>query len=186
MIDLPETQIDRIIDGVITREGGYVKDPADGGGETCFGITLATARAFGYPGAMKDLPRSLAQAIYRRRYVLDPAFDKVLAIEPSVAAKLVDAGVNLSPARAATFLQRALNAMNDGGTHYAVLRADGNVGSVTLDALRAFIRWRGPMGITALLKAVNSLQGAYYVGLAESNPSQSRFVFGWLTNRVEI
>lgn len=184
MIDLPETRIERILDQVLRDEGGYVNDPADRGGETNYGITLTAARAAGYTGTMKDLPKSVALAIYRRDYVTQPGFDKVVAIEPSVGEKLVNAGVNLSPTRAGTFLQRALNALNDTGTRYAVLKVDGNVGPVTLDALRALSRWRGPMGITALLTTINSLQGAYYVGLTEATPSQRRFFFGWITNRV--
>ena len=33
------------INELIEREGGYVNDPKDSGGETKFGITVATARA---------------------------------------------------------------------------------------------------------------------------------------------
>ena len=39
-------------------EGGYVNDPDDKGGETCHGVTLTTAREYGYKGKMKDLTRA--------------------------------------------------------------------------------------------------------------------------------
>ena len=39
--------LDNLVDGVIDREGGYVDNPADKGGATCFGITEAVARANG-------------------------------------------------------------------------------------------------------------------------------------------
>ena len=55
--------IAEVIDGVIRREGGYVNDPRDAGGETCWGITVAVARANGWTGPMKDLPRETAAAI---------------------------------------------------------------------------------------------------------------------------
>ena len=55
-----------LIDALIEREGGYVNHPADRGGPTCFGITEAVARAHGYRGAMRQLPRDEAVAIYRR------------------------------------------------------------------------------------------------------------------------
>lgn len=55
-----------LIYGVIDREGGFVDNPADKGGPTCFGITEAVARANGYSGAMRQLPRSVAETIYRR------------------------------------------------------------------------------------------------------------------------
>ena len=33
--------VDRLIEGVLEREGGFVDHPADRGGPTCFGITEA-------------------------------------------------------------------------------------------------------------------------------------------------
>ena len=54
------------IDEVIAREGGYGHHPADRGGPTNFGITQAVARANGYAGDMRKLPRTLAETIYRR------------------------------------------------------------------------------------------------------------------------
>ena len=69
--------VDRLIDALIEREGGYVDHPADKGGPTCFGITEAVARAHGYRGAMRQLPREEAAAIYRRLYWLRPRFDEV-------------------------------------------------------------------------------------------------------------
>src|SRR3546814_1781938 len=68
---------DALIDAVIDREGRYVNHPADRGGATCWGITEAVARAEGYAGAMRDLPRADAASIYRRLYWLRPGFDQV-------------------------------------------------------------------------------------------------------------
>ena len=55
--------VDALIDGLIEREGGYVSHPADTGGPTCFGITEAVARAHGYAGSMRQLPREEAERI---------------------------------------------------------------------------------------------------------------------------
>ncbi|HEX5258441.1 MAG TPA: glycosyl hydrolase 108 family protein, partial [Sphingomicrobium sp.] len=52
--------VDTLIDGLIDREGGYADNPADKGGPTCFGITQAVARANGYCGPMRQLPREEA------------------------------------------------------------------------------------------------------------------------------
>lgn len=187
MIELPEQQVERILDAEIQREGGdkYTNNPADRGGPTRFGVTEREARAFGYAGDMRQLPLEVAKAIYRKRFVSDPGFDQVMAIDPSVGAKLIGIGINMGPGTAAKFLQRWLNGFNVDGTHYAQLTADGNAGPVTLDALRAFIRWRGPMGVTALLTGLKSSQGDRYLDLAEANPSQRQFLFGWVSNRVE-
>lgn len=185
---LPEAKIDSLIDDVIAREGGdkYTNNPADRGHGTRFGITEATARAFGYTGAMETLPHGTAKAIYRQKFVTSPRFDKVLAIEPSVGAELVDTGINMGPGTAARFLQRWLNGFNVDGSRYPLLLVDGNVGAITLDALRAFVRWRGPMGVTTLLRGLNASQAAHYLELTESEPTQRRFLFGWITNRVEM
>ena len=113
-----EYDIGQLVDALIDREGGYVNHPADRGGVTNFGITEAVARAHGYGGAMRDLPRREAVAIYRRLYWLRPCFDQVALRTARLAAELFDTGANMGPAVAATFLQRALTALNRSGRDY--------------------------------------------------------------------
>ncbi|HMP47003.1 MAG TPA: glycosyl hydrolase 108 family protein, partial [Sphingopyxis sp.] len=86
---------DALIDAVIDREDGYVNHPADRGGPTCWGITEAVARAEGYAGPMRNLPRAEAAAIYRRLYWLRPGFDQVAKRAAAIAAELFDTGVNM-------------------------------------------------------------------------------------------
>jgi lysozyme family protein len=94
--------IDALIDELIHREGGFVNHPDAKGGLTCFGITEAVARAHGYAGAMRSLPRHEAAAIYRRLYWLRPRFDQVAKRSERIAAELFDTGVNMGPAVATT------------------------------------------------------------------------------------
>ena len=188
MMTFPEQRIDQVITDVMKAEGWdtYTNDPTDAGKETRWGITLASARALGYAGPIKDLPEAVARAIYRKRYVDEPRFADVFAIEPNVGAELIDTGVNMGTAVASTFLQRWLNGFNDTGSRYGDLHVDGRIGAVTLDALRAFLRWRGPQGITALLRGLNGVQAARYLDITESNPSQRKYLLGWVLNRVEM
>ncbi|WP_279609891.1 glycoside hydrolase family 108 protein, partial [Burkholderia gladioli] len=109
---------DDLINGVIAREGGYVNNPADRGGETNFGITAATARAFGYQGSMQAMTQAMAAQIYKQRYWTAPKLDQVGAIDSSLAAKLLDIGVNMGPATGVKFMQRALNVLNQQATTY--------------------------------------------------------------------
>jgi lysozyme family protein len=177
--------VDELIDELIEREGGYVSHPADKGGPTRFGITEAVARAHGYGGAMAELPRDEAVAIYRRLYWLRPRFDHVAERAPRVAAELFDTGANMGPAVAATFLQRALTALNRGGKDYPDLTPDGRVGPVTIAALDAFLAARGAKGgETVLLRALEALQGERYLRLAEKRPANEAFLYGWLANRI--
>ena len=177
--------VDRLIDAVIDREGGYVNHSADRGGPTCFGITESVARAHGYAGAMKQLPREEAAAIYKRLYWLRPRFEEIDARSPAIAAEIFDTGVNMGPAVAATFLQRALTALNRNGSDFADLTPDGRIGPATLAALDAFLAVRGrENGETVLLRALEALQGERYLRLAERRPANEAFLYGWLANRI--
>jgi lysozyme family protein len=176
--------VKNMIDGVIAVEGGYVHDLADSGGETCWGITSKVARAAGYNAEMKNLPRETAFDIYYKQYVVAPGFDLVIPISEAIAEELVDTGVNMGPMVGAKFLQRALNALNDGGTKYLDLVVDGGIGKASLSALAAFLKQRGTLGEEVILKAMNGLQCARYIEIAEAIPKNERFVFGWLANRV--
>ena len=176
--------VDAMIDALIEREGGYVANPADKGGPTCFGITQAVARANGYVGSMRQLPRTEAEAIYRRLYWLRPGFDRVAERSRAVAAELFDTGVNMGPAVAVTFLQRALTALNRNGQDYPDLVPDGRVGPQTLAALDSFLDLRGASGETVLLRALEVLQGERYLRLAERRPANEAFLYGWLANRI--
>jgi lysozyme family protein len=176
--------IDTLIDELIDREGHYTDHPADRGGPTHYGITQAVARANGWNGSMRHLPRAVAAAIYRKLYWAAPGFDQVGRSAPAIAAELFDTGVNMGPKVAATFLQRALNALNRGARDYADIAVDGRVGPATLAALRGFLKERGPAGEAVLLKALEALQGERYLRLAESRPANEAFLYGWLANRI--
>ena len=177
--------IDALIDGLIEREGGYANHPADRGGPTRFGITQAVARAHGFAGPMQFLPREEAAGIYRRLYWLRPKFDQIAARAPRLAAELFDTGVNMGPAVAATFLQRALTALNRNGKDFADLVPDGRIGPRTLGALDAYFDARGKRGgETVLLRALEALQGERYLRLAERRPANEAFLYGWLANRI--
>ncbi|UIJ45065.1 hypothetical protein LZK98_18775 [Sphingomonas cannabina] len=176
--------IDQLIDDVIAREGGYSDHPADRGGPTRWGITQATARQHGYAGDMRSFPREQAAAIYRRTYWTQPGYDRVADHAERVAAELFDTGVNMGPAIATRFLQRALNALNRNGSDYPDIAVDGQIGPRTLTALAGFIDTRGAAGEAVLLKAIEALQGEYYISLAERRPANEAFLYGWLANRI--
>ena len=177
--------VDELIDNLIEREGGFSDHPADAGGPTCFGITEAVARAHGYDGPMRRLPRSEAARIYKRLYWLRPRFDEVAKRSPRVAAELFDTGANMGPAVAATFLQRALTALNRNGADYPDIVPDGRIGAQTLAALDAFLASRGEArGEAVLLRALEALQGERYLRLAERRPANEAFLYGWLANRM--
>lgn len=174
---------DKVINEILNVEGGYVNDPGDSGGETNFGITVAVARAAGYTGSMRDLPRATAFDIYAELYWDKVRADDILAISPAVCEEVVDTGVNMGTGRAGKFLQRSLNVLNSRGKMYEDLVVDGGIGPATIRALRAYCDHRDE---ETLVKALNCLQGAKYIELAERREKDERFVYGWLKNRVRL
>jgi len=173
----------KIIDHIIHIEGGYVDNPDDSGGKTKYGITGAVAVAWGYTGDIKDLPRKAAFDIYADRYWKSLKGDEIENLSSSIVDEIVDTGVNMGVARAGKFLQRALNVFNNRGTLYPDLEADGIVGSKTVEALRLYLNVRNE---NVLLKALNSLQGAFYITLSERREKDETFIYGWFKNRVRI
>ena len=173
-----------LLDDLLDREGGFVDHRDDRGGPTNFGITQSVARAAGWAGTMQAMPREFALAIYRRRYWSVPRFDAVAAFSPDVAAELFDTGVNMGPGVAAGFLQRSLNALNRRGHDWPDVVVDRAIGPASIDALRRLLAVRGKAGETVLLKALNALQGARYIELAEGRQANESFVFGWFSSRV--
>ena len=176
--------IQSIIDGVIALEGGFVDHHSDPGGATKFGITERVARANGYRGAMRDLPRSTAFAIYHTRYVVGPNFDDVAAVDAKVAEELIDTGVNAGPERAATWFQEALNSLNERGKAYPAIGEDGDIGPATIRAFLAFTARRGKAATLIMLRALDAKQGAHYLALAKEDSKFEDFLNGWLLHRL--
>jgi lysozyme family protein len=176
------TAFEDALQALMRREGDYVNDPADRGGETRFGITRATALRHGYGGPMRDLPLETATAIYRDGYWAANRLEEVAAICPPLAARLFDIGVNLGVATAARFLQRALNLLNRGQRLFADLAVDGAIGPGTLEALSRLT----PEDHATLVRVVVAYQGRRYLEIAENDPTQERFMRGWIARLEPI
>ena len=176
--------VDKLLDALLDREGGFTNNSADRGGPTNFGITEHVARAYGYTGNMQDLPRDFAKSIYIKQYWNNPGFAQVGTYYPAVAAELFDTGVNMGPQTASKFLQRALNVLNRGSVDYPDINVDGDIGKMTLYSLEQYKAKRGALGETVLVKLLTVFQGMRYVEIAETNRSQEAFMFGWIANRI--
>ncbi len=177
---------DSAFDELLGIEGDYSDDPADSGGATRYGITEAVARRHGYTGAMRLLPLAVAKDIYRADYWDSQQLDAIATLSRPIAEEIFDTGVNCGIARAGEYLQAALNIFNRQGQDYPDLDVDGRIGNKTVEALGAFLALRKAAGETALLRALNCQQGAFYIELAERREKDERFVFGWFLQRVRI
>lgn len=179
----------------ITRahEGGYANNPNDRGGETYKGIARkifpqwsgwnhidqikkkagSSATAIDKEAEKDATLQSVVHAFYKAEFWNRLNLDSVN--NQAIANELFDTGVNMGVGVAGLFLQRVLNVCNRGGKEYNDLPLTGNVGQLTLNALNHHKRQ------SEILKALNCLQGAKYIGICEANPSQEVFMSGWLS-----
>lgn len=179
--------IESMIEATIGKEGRYSNHPADKGGPTMWGITERTARRNGYGGVMRLMPREMAVSIYRAEFLVKPGFAAVATLDEKVAEELFDTGVNMGPDVPTRWFQEWLNALNDGGKHYADIVEDGDIGPATLQAFRALQSVRGKAGAQrVMLLGLNCSQGERYKTLARSRAANEAFVFGWLAGRVGL
>lgn len=178
------TPFDRALQHTLGIEGGFSDDAADSGGATRWGITEVVAREFGYKGEMSALPLEFAKGVYRQKYWDLLHLDLVAALSEQVASELFDTAVNTGVSFAAKSIQRILNVMNREASDYQDIEVDGLIGPSTLRSLRLFLALRGIAGSRVLFSALNSLQGAFYIELAERRSKDEKFVYGWFNQRV--
>jgi lysozyme family protein len=122
---------------VLKSEGGWSDNPADPGGATMKGVTLANFRRYVKADATKADLRGISgaqvAAIYRRFY-----WDAVLGAElpDGVDYAMFDFAVNSGPGRAAKYLQAAVGVAQDGRIGPATLAAaKAKPAGVIIDAL---------------------------------------------------
>ncbi len=112
---------DQIFDRCMGHEGGYVNHPKDPGGETNWGVTIGTARANGYIGAMRSMTRLQAKEIYRKAFWQRAKCDQY---HSALGFQMFDAAVNHGIGNAVRILQRAVDVADD-----------GVIGKITLEAI---------------------------------------------------
>lgn len=170
-------------------EGGYANDPDDRGGETFRGISRRNWPAWGgwrlidgcRAGGLKSrrsIDDFFAQNAEMEALVAGFYADNFWrpfehpALPPRVAAKLFDAAVNLGAGRAVSLWQKTLNSLG------ANLTVDGQSGPQTLAASQKILA--RPEAEAAFLSRFAERQGDFYRAIAAKNPSQSKFLKGWL------
>lgn len=136
------SSFDDAFDALIGNEGGYSNNSKDPGGETMWGVTARVARAYGYIGPMRDLPRDTAKAIAKKLY-WDPL--RLDELDSRVAFQIFDA--NYNGGHPVIWMQGAAGAKVDG------LMGPQTVAAVqATDPLRFMMRW-------------NSLRLTYFTSL---------------------
>lgn len=160
---------------VLAREGGYVNDPTDKGGETNFGISdkrdgvadgLTDINGDGKPDTrIKDLTKEQAGQIYYRDYWY-PAY--CTEWPDGISLFMFDAAVQHGAKKAIQLLQEAVG-----------VSADGIVGPKTTKAvISADTEW--------LLNRCFLRRSRYYASIIKSNASQGKYLNGWFNRLDEL
>ena len=172
---------------LLDLEGGFVDDPVDRGGATNMGITIATwqqysQELFGIPGTVETLRNITEEQVYEitlagywRRFWCDRINHCPLAIQ------YLDTCFN---GGGVIVLQRAINVVADaqGKPHWRT-GEDGNIGPGTLLAANRIIECGHG---AALYIAYRERRIARYHAIVASDPSQNRFLRGWLNRANEF
>lgn len=168
---------------IISREGGFVNDPADPGGATNHGVTLGTLKALARDvtgdgrvgvGDVRALTCDDAVEIFLSQYFDRPGLSRLPeALQPAVFDMYVNAGM-----MAVKLLQRVLRTAGHG------LRDDGTIGPATLTAARA----EAAKGVQALVDRYGVARREFYYGLADARPASRKYACrrdggkgGWIT-----
>lgn len=138
---MARSRFDICLDEALRHEGGYVDHPSDPGGATNMGITHKTLARWRHvspwwqldKAEVKALSRAEAAKIYRASYW---ERSKAGSLPPGIDLLVFDYAVNSGPDRAIRTLQAELGVV-----------ADGQVGPLTLEALKTRIARSGSAGL---------------------------------------
>jgi lysozyme family protein len=159
------SRFDACMPFIFKAEGGYADNPADPGGPTNFGITLATLRAYQSDPNLtaddiKKLTPAVAKEIYRTAY-----WNRMQcgSLPAGLDLEVFDFGVNSGPAESVKTLQRLVG-----------VTQDGSVGPITLAAVAQF-------NVGDLIGRFAQARLAFYQGL-----NMPEFEQGWATRVAQI
>ena len=156
---------------VLQWEGGYVNDPHDRGGATNKGVTQAAynewrERKLYDKRSVRDIEAGEVMQIYLEQY-WKPA--RCPAMDSPMSLVMFDSSVNHGVGRAVKFLQSVLG-----------VEQDGHFGPQTM---AAYDDIEAAHGTKFIAHAVLTRREAFYRQIVERDPSQKRFLNGWL-NRL--
>lgn len=177
-----------IANEIVAREGGFVNDPADPGGATNHGVTLATLRRLGVDVTgdgsidttdVKALSEARAAQIFVDFYFRRPGLQNLPdCVQASVFDMYVNAGQN-----AVKILQRLLGELGQDVTE------DGQIGPRTCAAAHA----AAAPDPDLFADAYGIARRNYYYALADARPQSRRFARrrdggkgGWILRAEEF
>lgn len=191
------------VDRLLRVEGGRVNDPKDRGGETNYGISLRFLLAEGKIDLDRDgfadfdldmdgdIDGADIRALtpYKARFLYFRCFWQRLGCEnypQPLGEAMFDQAVNGGIVTAKKLLQRALNACAGCiGRRVSPVAIDGAIGPATRALLDQVLHAPG-CGMPLLIQEYRDAAADRYRAICAADPSQKRFLGGWLTRAREL
>lgn len=178
-------RFDRAYSRTLGHEGGFVNDPDDPGGMTYRGISRNNFPSWKGWRLIDKAPKHIDHtalhplvAEFYEHHFWAPL--KCEHFPQFLANELFDTGVNMGIQKAATFLQRGLNLLNNNQKRFKNTTVDGSIGPVTLATFKML-----PVRLQlTLAQVMNIMQGAFYIELMERDEVREKYL-GWF-NRVHL
>ena len=162
----PYTQtFEQAVAFVLRVEGGFVNDPDDPGGATCYGISQRAYPELDIRGLTKDQAKAIYHRDYWQRCQCEP-------MPAGVACAVFDGAVNMGCSVSVKLLQRSLDRLL-----VPPIAVDGIVGNQTLAGT---LTTHEPLLRSTLL----AYRAEYYHKLVLADRARKRFIFGWLRRRA--
>lgn len=163
----------------LRREGGYVNDPNDPGGNTNFGVSLRWLKGQGLlvqeletedhtqdvVAVIKTMTQVQAKDIYKQFWW--DRYNYTAVLGQMIAGKIFDTAVNVGATRSHKFLQASLGMVQDGVLGPATLKAVNTTNNI------------------AAYSAFQKQQAAFYQALVDHNPALGKFLAGWLNRAYD-
>lgn len=143
------------------RMVGYVNDPQDRGGLTKYGI----AKNANPKVDVQNLNLAGAMAIYYQNYWIA---SKCHQLTHPITVVHFDVAVNHGVGRAAQFLQGAVG-----------VNVDGAIGPKTLSAVDC-------IHPATVIERISAIRAARYNAIVKNDPTQAKFLNGWLRRNNEV
>lgn len=170
--------LEKMLDDILRREGGFVNHPNDPGGPTNYGITRTSlGRFLGKPATiqeLKELKPETAKNIYNNSYYTIP---RIFNLPEEIQPFSLDSSVNHGARRAIRFVQRVCNESLVGP-----LKEDGLCGSRTA---KAAYNAQNELENSFLERLIDERR-QFYTNIVDINPSQSVFIKGWMNRLKEF
>ncbi len=154
---------DKSIHHILANEGGDIitNDPTDRGGLTKYGISQRA-----YPEIdIENLTEEQAKGIYKKDYWDAVRGDDIK--RQIIAVSIFDFAVNAGPGVAKKLAQKAIG-----------VKSDGVIGPITLSSLITI-----PIPLFLYKYAIEKIK--YYRDIVSKNPSQKKFLLGWINRSLE-